>query len=251
MGLDFYCDLLIDDKPLLPFYVQAKSSEHWDKNQGRSINKGTIVFWLSKPYPVYIHFYDEADDICYWYSVEKDRYDLISKLFSTESESIYISFSKEQVFNKDDNPDFRTQLKKDYHSLMAFLGTPQFEGEGYVKSIPPPPRSGYEYELIKMNARACLYSLFQLHIAQKDVDMAITFAESVAMFDKSHHTHFEWLGYLYKEKGDKQKARGNFKSAIDICEKDGNFDPTLKEEWVNRLNNEIDKLNETQPHARR
>lgn len=245
VGIDFYCDLLIDDKPLLPFYVQAKSSQHWDDKRGKSVDKGTILFWLNKPFPVYIFFYDDKTDICYWHSVEKDRYVLIGRLFSTESESIYISFSKAQIFDKGDNPEFKVQLESDYHSLMSFQGTPQFEGSGYIKSVPPPPRAEIEYKRMKANARSCLYSLIHLHIAKKETDAAINLAEAVARFDHSHHTHFVWLGYLYKEKKEIELAVKNFKKAIDICRRDDRLDSNLKYSWTSRYEAEISEINNT------
>lgn len=245
VGIDFFCELLIDEKPLLPFYVQAKSAAHWDSNQGRSIDKGTIVFWLSKPYPVYVLFYDDKCDICYWYPVEAHRYELIGKLFSTESESIYISFSRNNIFDKGENIEFKDQLHNDYQSLMAFQGNPQFGGTSYVKSVPPPPRSDLEYERAKLNARASLYSLIQLHLINKEADTARDFAEAVAKFDKSHHTHFVWLGYLYKEKGIKNLAIDNFRKAIDICQKDDKLEQDLKNTWITAYETEIGKIDDT------
>ena len=173
VGIDFYCDLLINEKPILPFYVQAKSSQHWDDKQGRSIDKGTLLYWLNRPYPVYIFFYDEDEDICYWYSVEQFRYNLINSIFLTESASVYISFTGDNVFSKDENIEFKSQLQKDYHSLMAFRGIAQFKGAGYIKLVPPPPRSENEYKLMKGNAKAILYSLIQLHINSGEKDQAI------------------------------------------------------------------------------
>ena len=245
IGIDFYCELLIDNKPFSPFFVQAKSSKHWDGKKGRSIDKGTIVFWLSRPSPLYVLFYDEKDDICYWHSVEKDRYDLIGKIFLTASESVYISFSNDKIFDKGENNEFKLQLESDYQSLLSFRGMPQFGGSGYVKTVPPPPRSEYEYDRIKLNARASLYSLIRLHILNKETDDAINLAEAVAKFDQSHHTHFVWLGYLYKDKKEPVSAIENFRQAIDICTKDETLDPDMKDSWVSRFETEINELNNT------
>jgi len=54
VGIDFYCELIVDGFPTIPFYVQAKSSQHLDAQSGRSIKKSTIWYWLRRPHPVYI-----------------------------------------------------------------------------------------------------------------------------------------------------------------------------------------------------
>jgi hypothetical protein len=42
-GIDFYCELLENDSPSLPFYIQAKGTEHFDDNGGQSIRKSTLM----------------------------------------------------------------------------------------------------------------------------------------------------------------------------------------------------------------
>jgi len=37
VGIDFYCDLIVNGVPSIPFYIQAKSSQHLDSQCGCSI----------------------------------------------------------------------------------------------------------------------------------------------------------------------------------------------------------------------
>jgi hypothetical protein len=64
-GIDFYCELLENDSPSLPFYVQAKGTEHFDDKWGQSIPKSTLVYWLQQPSPVFLLVYDERQGICH------------------------------------------------------------------------------------------------------------------------------------------------------------------------------------------
>jgi len=242
VGIDFYCELLIGNKPVIPFYVQVKSSKDFDKTNGRSIKKETILYWLTRPHPVYLIFYDQQSDICFWYSVEEHRYDLIGKLFETDSKTIYISVDRTDVLENGDNDAFKERIEEDNYSLMTYRGMPQFKGREYVKRIPDLPRTDIEYSRIKENVRAGLYSLIYHHIKKGENDMAINLSEAVAIFDHSHYNHFAWLGYLYKEKGEFDNARKNFEKAIDILKRDTKWDRHQISEMVKRLQLERDSI---------
>ena len=69
-GIDFYCELLENDSPSLPFYVQAKGTEHFDDDWGQSIPKSTLVYWLHQPSPVFLMVYYEVQKLCHWMSIE-------------------------------------------------------------------------------------------------------------------------------------------------------------------------------------
>lgn len=243
VGLDFYCELIVNRIPSNPFYVQAKSSQHFDSQNGRSIDKSTIQSWLTKPHPVYVIFYDEQKDICYWKLIEEERYNFIEKFFRNESKTIYVRFDKSNILQKnDDNQAFKEKLIEDTHSLLLFQGTPRFIGNGYVKKVPETPRSPGEYIRIKENARASLYSLILNHIYNKEFDGAIKYSKAVALFDSSHYNHFAWLGFLYKEINEIGKAKINFEKAIDICKRDQKWERTEIDNIISTLEKEIDNL---------
>ena len=44
VGIDYYCELLENSSPTDSFYVQAKGTEHFDNDWGRSIKKSTIRY---------------------------------------------------------------------------------------------------------------------------------------------------------------------------------------------------------------
>jgi len=245
VGIDFYCELIINDIPAIPFYVQAKSSQHFDSKHGRSIKRNIICYWLSKPNPVYVIFYDEPNDMCYWKSIEEDRYQLTEKIFKDDSKSTYVQFSTLNILERsNNNQEFRKKLEEDYNSLSLFRGNPQFIGRSYVKKVPETPRTTDEYIRIKENARASLYSLIFHHIQTKEFNEAIKYSEVVAVFDNSHYNHFAWLGYLYKKKKEIEKARLNFKKAIDICKRDDKWEKKSINEIIKRLESEINDLSE-------
>ena len=72
-GIDFYCELIENDSPSTPFYVQAKGTEHFDNGWGQSIAKSTITYWLQQEFPVFLIVYNENDGNCYWKSIEDNR----------------------------------------------------------------------------------------------------------------------------------------------------------------------------------
>jgi len=244
VGIDFYCELVNNGIPTIPFYVQAKTSRHLDDKGGCSIKKRTIEYWLTRLHPVYIIFYDGQKDICYWKSIEEERYALIKKLKSTKSETIYVKFEPLNILKKNGNTQqFIRQLEKDYNSLLLSQGRPQFIGGGYVKRVPEPPRTSDEYIRIKNTARASLYSLIVHHINRGELEDAIKYAESVAIFDDSHYNHFAWLGYLYKKRGDIAKAKINFEKAIDICKRDPKWGETeIGKKTISVLESELNDL---------
>ncbi|RLG99119.1 hypothetical protein DRO38_08150 [Candidatus Bathyarchaeota archaeon] len=244
VGIDFYCDLIVNGVPSIPFYIQAKSSQHLDSQCGCSIKKSTIKYWLMKPHPVYIIFYDEQKDICYWKSIEEDRYVLIEKFFKNESKTVYIALKPSNILYKNgNNQTFIRQLEKDYHSLLLFRGIPKFMGGGYIKTVPEAPRTLDEYIRIKENARASLYSLIVHHIIKGELEEAIKYAEAVAIFDESHYNHFAWLGYLYREKRENAKAKINFEKAINICKRDSKWKETeVGKKTISTLESKFNEL---------
>ena len=223
VGIDFYCELLEDDSPSLPFYVQAKGTEHFDDNWGASIRKTTVIYWLSRPSPVFLIVYDENADKCHWQSIEDLRYSLFEKLSKADSETIYLRIDKQNALEKgkDENKEFIKKIKEDQRLIEQFWGRPRFKGEGYVKTVPDPPRSNLEARLIKENIRGSLYSLLIHYLfQQRDLKNAYPLAEFLTRFDRSHYNHFVWFGQINKELGRKGEARKSFEEALKICERD-------------------------------
>lgn len=243
VGIDFYCELIVNGVPSIPFYIQAKSSQHLNAQGGCSVKKSTVKYWLTRPHPVYIIFYDGKKDICYWKSIEEERYVLTEKFLNCESKTIYITFSPSNILYRDDNNKiFIKKLEEDYLSLLLFQGSPQFSGRGYVKRIPETPRTPNEYIRIKENARASLYSLIVHHLNIGESEEAIKYGEAVAIFDESHYNHFAWLGYLYKKKNEKAKAKINFEKAIDICKRDQKWERAEINKIISTLEYELNIL---------
>ena len=220
-GIDFYCELVENDSPSTPFYVQAKGTQDFDDSWGASIRKSTIIYWLSQFSPVFLVVYDEKDKRCYWMSIEDRRYDLL-KHMGTPSESIYIRMDKSHILErgKDANLEFIDKIKEDMRSVEMWRGVARPKGEGYVKQIPGPPRSQTELLNLKETIRMNMYSLYQHYMANNDPASAYDLCLFLVKFDRSHYNHFMWLGDLEKRFGRKEPARKSYNEALNICERD-------------------------------
>jgi len=245
VGLDFYCELLENDSPKLPFYIQAKGTEHFDDNWGQSIPKSTIIYWLQQVFPVYLVVYDENDGNCYWLAIEDIRYDLLQKLSKPNSNSIYITVTKNNklLTGKRQNESLVEKIKEDKNSIDRFLGFPPFKGEGYLKSLPEPPQSLSEYKRIKENTRANLYSMMQYHSSAGEDDEVYSYCEFLTKMDKSHYNHFVWFGILNKKKGNSNIAKEHFKKALEICKADKIWPEESMKNIIEYIKNEIDNCN--------
>ena len=136
VGIDLYCELLENDSPTIPFHVQAKGTGHFDDNWGASIKKSTIIYWLLRPFPVFLIVYDENSGNCNWMSIEDYRYSLFKKISKTNSKTIYLQLDKSNILEKgrDKNDKFIRKIKEDLGSVKLFQGRPLFKGEGYCKT---------------------------------------------------------------------------------------------------------------------
>jgi len=240
-GIDFYCELIEDDSPSIPFYVQAKGTGHFDSSWGRGIPKSTLVYWLKQQHPVFLIVYDDEGKTCYWMSIEDHRYSLIPKIFATDSKTAYIKVDRSNILEqlRDGNETFVAKVKEDSNSVQLFRGRPQFIGQGYVKKIPPPPRSNGELRQTKETVRACLYSLVQHHLAENDLETAYSYCQFLAGFDKSHYNHFMWLGSVAKAIGKTEVAKESFEQALRICRADKNWPRDSMEKLVASIKNEM------------
>jgi len=243
-GLDFYCELIEDDSPSIPFYVQAKGTEHFDNSWGTSIPKSTITYWLQQQFPVFLVVYDENATTCYWMSIEDHRYDLIGKMFTTDSDTIYVKVDRSNALKhgRDENDAFIRKVKEDLNSVKLFRGHPQFIGEEYVKRVPPRPRSDVELLRIKENIRANMYSLVQHCLATNDRKTAESYCKFLVRFDRSHYNHFVWLGNISKALGKTETARRSFKEALRICRADKKWPQDSMKEFIASIEEELQSL---------
>ena len=244
VGIDFYCELLENDSPSIPFYVQAKGTEHFDENWGQSIKKTTIQYWLTRPFPVFLVVYDENDKNCYWISIEEQRYALMDKLFKDTINTLYVKMDRSHILErgKESNVDFRTKIMEGWLSIEQYNGRPHFEGSGYVKSIPKPPRSTIELQRTRENIRMYMYSLIIYYWAMKHPKTAGFYCEFLTQFDKGHYNHFLWYGLISKELGDVKVAKKNLEQALDICERDKNWPRDSMNQIMDYIKKEIDEV---------
>ncbi len=222
VGLDYYCELL-ESPPSHEFCVQAKGTQHFDEKWGASVKKSTLVYWLWKPNPVYLIVYDEPQDACYWMPIEDHRYEFLTKILNTDSETVYVTMDRSRALERGRNKNkaLIEKIKEDKNSIELFRGRPTFKGDGYVKQIPDAPRNETELILTRENVRQSLYSLIKYYLNRNDVNTAISYLEFLTKFDPTgHYNHFSMLGQIKLKLGEKKVAADYFRQAIFICKGD-------------------------------
>lgn len=221
IGIDFSCELLERDQPSISFYVQSKGTEDFDDNLGLAIKKSTVQYWLTRLFPVYLVVYDAKNNTCYWKSIEDIRYWLLDKMKS-ESATIFVQLDRTHTLEEDEdqNEEFIKKVKDDFLFVQMWLGHAHLRGEGYVKTMPSPPRADIELARIKENARINLYVLVRHYFEVNDMQNAYAYLEFLTKFDKSHYNHFQWFGIVNQLLGNKDAARAAFSEALAICERD-------------------------------
>jgi tetratricopeptide (TPR) repeat protein len=242
LGIDFHCELIEDDRPSIIFLVQAKGTEHFKNGWSKGIKKSTILYWLQQRSPVYLIVDDEKDGNCYWMSIEDHRYSLFHKLSQKTSKTISIKLDRSHVLErgKDKNYEFIEKIKDDLLSIQQFWGLPQPKGTGYVKRIPPPPRSDWELTQTRENIRMSLYSLVQHYMNKKDMQSTLLCCRFLGEFDKSHYNHFVWLGQIHREMGNYEEADESFNEALKICKRDSKWPSESMRNIIEAIHKEIE-----------
>lgn len=245
-GLDFYCELLGENEsPTMPFYVQAKGTDHFNGSWSAQVRKQTVSYWLEQPHPVFLIVYDNEANRCLWLSVESQRYDLYDRMRTFAGDSIRLRVHEwPELSREQDSIDSFVSLLKDADlSLRAFLGNPNFRGEGYVKQVPMRPRANVEMKRMANTVRACLYSLIQHYAATGDDAKAILCCDFLAKFDLSHFTHYVWRGNLAQASGDYRKAKDSYMAALDICLRDEKWPREEMNQIIAEIKSMIDQMN--------
>jgi len=253
VGIDFYCELIENGSPSLKFFlVQAKGTQHFDSRWGRSIDKETIQFWLNQPFPVYIIVYDDTDKNCYWMSIEKQRSKIIERMRSGDTKTVYLAVDRTRILRHDKNAEFVQRIKEDLKSLSFRLnlirGTPQFVGEGYVKGIPIVLLPENLMANIRHRIRVSMNYLIHNYLLRKEIVSAYNLCKFLTEFDRSHYDHFVLFGNICRSLGKTKEACSSYEQAIEICQRDKNWnklkkssDPSI-EDIVASIENEMREL---------
>ena len=222
-GIDFYCELIENDTPTMPFYVQAKTSGYFHENWGVPIKKSTICYWLKQPSPVFIMVFDEHGKKIYWKSVEESRCEWLKKLHEESTETITVNIDVNNRLEESigRNQIFIEKIKRDALSVLMSRGYAQLFGDGYVRELPELPRTELELKLLKDNVRFNLYSIVRYYKdIKRDLKPTKPICEFLTTFDPSHFNQFEWLGDVYLSLGDKDGALSNYEEALRMCKSD-------------------------------
>jgi hypothetical protein len=244
VGIDFHCELLENGSPSgRVFYVQAKGSQHFDETWSQSIPKSTVAYWLSQTAPVMLVVYDENAKVCYWMSIESHRYDFLPKL-SSSSGTIHIMLDRSKTLTEETNANdaFIDQIKADQGSIMLWMGHPQPKGEGYIKELPPAPRSQQELARVEDNLRMNLYSLVRYCMGSYEWARARDLCEFVTKFDRSHYNQFVMLGQIQEVLGDRRAALLSWKEALGICERDKKWERESMDRIKEAIKREIGRI---------
>lgn len=109
--------------------------------------------------------------------------------------------------------------------------------------VPDPPRSRFEFQEIKENIRAGLYSLFiHYFFVKRDLENAYLLGEFLTRFDKAHCNHFVWFGQVNKALGKTAEAKRSFGKALEICENDPNWPRESMKHIIARIKDDIESL---------
>jgi tetratricopeptide (TPR) repeat protein len=248
VGIDFVCELIKNDVPYAKFNVQAKGTGHFDQVWGQSIKKSTIIYWLKQQEPVYLIVYDDESGNCYWMSIEDYRYEFLGKVMNEErtTESVYIRLDRSRILEdgKEKNEDFKRKIITDKYSIEQFWGRPQARGDGYVKTLPFPPRNAHELIATRENIRLSLYSLVIHYLGLNDLKESYLYCDFLTKFDHGHYNHFEWLGILNLALKRPEKAKEAFQKALKICLEDKNWPPDNMKIHLDRLKDELEAAEE-------
>jgi hypothetical protein len=252
IGIDFFCEMSEDGAPSGVFFlVQAKGTQHFDEKWGRSFDKDTIVSWLSQQFPAYVIVYDEVNKNCYWISIEEHRKSLIERTKS-DNKTVYLAIDRTRVLKPGENDEFIKRIKEDSASVSFRLnlvqGAPLFIGEGYVKGIPIMYLSDVVVVNIRERVRMSLNYLIHNYLLRNDLTNAYHSCRFLTDFDKSHYDHFVLFGNICKALGKAEEACVSYEKAIEICQRDKNWnrlknleDPSI-EDIIASIRIEMKKL---------
>lgn len=186
--------------------------------------------------------HDESKGDCYWTSIEDIRYELLKRL-STPVDTVYIKMERSNMLHdgKDANAEFVRKIKENVYSIELWKGQPQFEGEGYVRTAPRPPRPDFELVKIKENIRMSMYSLVQHYMLNGDLPKVLMFCNFLVEFDLSHYNHFVWLGEAKAILRDVEGSKRAYQGALDICERAKNWPKPSMDQIKSMIKGDMEK----------
>ena len=227
-AVDFYCRLLQNGKPSNKIFgVEVKSTGIFKDYYSESIEKDTIDFWLTQPFPVYVVVYEESSDNCYWISVEDNREEWMNQL-RRDRKSITIRADRAKVLEKNQNEAFIQKIEQDIIIVNAIRGIPQFVTSGYegyaIGYIPILKLSDGARENLRGTIRFGFNYLINDSILRGDLQGAYSLGKLLADFDHGHYDHFVLLARICRQLDKKEEAKTNYEIAIQICKSDPNWD---------------------------
>lgn len=227
-AIDFYCRLLQDGKPSNRiFWVEVKSTDHFNDLYSESIDKETMKFWLTQLFPVFAVVYEESSDSCYWISAEDNRQEWTRKL-QNEKQSVTISIDRSHPLRKNQDTEFIQKIEEDIIRVNADRGIPQFISKGYegytIGYVPILMLSDGARENVKQTVRFGLNYLINDSVLRNDLKNAYNLCKLLADFDISHYDHYLKLARICRQLGENEEARENYRKAIEVCKRDPNWD---------------------------
>ena len=225
VGIDFYCELLESNSSSgLIFLIQVKSTKKFKSSWSKNIEKETINFWISQPFPVFIILFEETSQKCFWMSVEDHRNEWMAQLRSkTKSISIKINRLYELKREGTKKAIFVNKIKSDVVLVNANQGKPSMIGKGYVRQIPILRLSDTSRHNILHNIRIGFDYLINDSLLKKNLKNAYKFGKLLTNLDKAHYDHFLVLARVSRQLKLTKEAKINYQQAIEICKADYNW----------------------------
>ena len=249
IGFDFYCELIEGNSPSGKFFwVQVKTTQHFNSTWSEYIDKSTITLWLQQVSPVFVFLFEISSEKCYWLSVEEHRTEWTVGL-SDPNSSVEIVIDRKHVFKRNEkNLEFIERVKGDFILNNAIHGIPHMIGEGYVRAIPVLRLSSPAASNIRHRVRLGLDYLIGDAVIKKNFQAAYELLRLLTDFDRGHYDHFVVLAQVCRQLGRTSEARDNYNVAIGICKDDPNWNKLKKpedasiEDVIQSLEKELSEL---------
>ena len=244
IGVDLYCESIIDSEPFLHFWVQVKASRHFpneEKPAKCQFRTADLRYWKRQPVPVIALLVPITEDgvAPEVIHVVNITLNLIDKgIGGTEYQTL--ESAEDLTIHVGDNIRIHDDLKRLVHDCIPYMFSAMFAEMGFILPIPTPKPTYTKsvatlylqryQEKIAGNIRqaAVFYTRehFDSRLAIADLDPV--FQNIVETLDSDPHYHVqEVLGQLEQAKGNRASARDRYVKAIQCVRNDKNVNCSL------------------------
>jgi len=263
IGVDLYCESIIDSKPFLHFWVQVKTYKDFLNEPGEvsvSFKKSSLQYWNRQPVPVLAFLVPSG-----WPPRKIDYINVVDITFDLLEHGINNKDTKSQTLKSkpqlalcvSDDKKLNEQLNRMLIDHLPMAVSAIYAEKGFVCEAPKPKEEYTKYfaghflsrniDLIGKRMRhAVTFGIMQYISNGNDVNgiPKIFLAALEAMHDDDHYEVHESLGMVYHQKNENNKALASFQKAIFHINDNPNIDHSIRpwSENIERINQRIKLL---------